>query len=74
MDAETKVQRIIIEDPLINGCGEIQVPFFIIEWPISLKIAPQDFSKENTRKILALKNVWLSRVKEVFSFSRRFNL
>lgn len=27
-EEETKAQRVIIKDPLINGCGGIQAPFF----------------------------------------------
>lgn len=45
-EEETKGQRAIIEDSLRNGYGGIQVPFFLLEWTLSPKIPPQDFSKK----------------------------
>lgn len=53
MDEENKVQRIIIEDPLINGCGGLQVPFYNGLFPP--EYLPKIFQKKMSGKYLHLK-------------------
>lgn len=51
MDDETNFQRVFIEDPLIMIMRNSN-PILLLEWTLSPKIPPQDFSKENIKSIL----------------------